>query len=135
MGGEEVDVYPSTTTVAGAPGAGLCVTEERLRDGAVRLRLTGELDSWTGECLHAAARGGPFVRCDRFEVDLGGLTFVDCAGMRAVLEVIHRMEDVGGCVVLTAGPVAERLLDRIGVGEDRMRQVCAALEAAVDCAG
>lgn len=90
----------------------------RLGDGTVRLRLAGELDLATGECLRAAALGIDVARCACFEIDLRALTFVDCSGMRAVGDVVRSIEDVGGCVVVTAGRAVERIARLVGTDHE-----------------
>lgn len=96
----------------------LRVTEERLGGDTVRLRLAGELDLATGDCLRAAARGVGWGRCACFEIDLRGLTFVDCSGLRAVADVVRSIEDVGGCVIVIAGRVVERIARLIGTDHE-----------------
>jgi anti-anti-sigma factor len=79
--------------------------------GAVdRLVLRGELDLVGAHALEDAVRhvgaGRPFA------VDCGGLTFIDAAGIGALLRAYHRggsVTDVPGCV--------ERVLRIAGVGE------------------
>lgn len=96
----------------------LRVTEDRLEGGTVRLRLAGELDLATGVCLRAAAPGVGWGRCACYEIDLRGLTFVDCSGMRAVADVVRSIEDVGGCVAVTAGRAVERIARLIGADSE-----------------
>lgn len=96
----------------------LRVTEERLGGGIVRLRLAGELDPVTGEHLRAAARAGRFGFCACFEIDLGGLSYVDAGGMGALAEAVRAIEDVGGCVVVAAGDAAQRIARVAGAGRD-----------------
>jgi len=93
----------------------LRVTEDRLRGGAVRLRLAGELDLATGEHLRAVARAPWFARCACYEIDLRSVTFVDCAGMHALAELVRAVEDVGGCVVVTPSPTVARLVRLAGI--------------------
>src|SRR6266487_1190586 len=61
------------------------LTVKTVRDGAVcTLILVGELDfSTAGEFLQYAARVLD-DRIERFVLDLAGLTFLDCAGVRAL---------------------------------------------------
>jgi anti-anti-sigma factor len=88
---------------------GLSVEMATLPDGTVRLRLAGELDLFSGERLRSAARAAHLPRCARFEVDTEQVSFVDCAGMRALIEVLEAMEDAGACVVMILGPAVARI--------------------------
>lgn len=57
-------------------------------DGAVALQVHGELDLATGDALRRAVDGvGLDPRAD-VEMDLSAVTFVDCAGLRAVLRSV-----------------------------------------------
>ncbi|HEU4974439.1 MAG TPA: STAS domain-containing protein [Baekduia sp.] len=64
---------------------GSAALSHAVRDGALTLTLSGELDlgaerevrAWIGE--HAAAHGGPVV------LDLRGVAFADSAGLRALI--------------------------------------------------
>lgn len=94
------------------------VIEERERGGAVRLRLAGELDRATGETLRAVVRGSRMARCDRYELDLEHVTFVDRAGARALSEAVHAIEDVGGCVVVVPGAAVANVLRRMGMDRE-----------------
>lgn len=107
-----------TDGVRTSPWGALDVTEEHLRGGTVRLRLAGELDLATGEFLRAAARGVGAARCACVEIDLCAVTFVDCAGMRAVADLVRSIEDVGGCVVVTAGSVVQRMARLTGTSHE-----------------
>ncbi len=94
---------------------GLRMTKDRFRGGAVRLRLEGELDLATGEHLRAAAREPGFACCACYEIDLRSVTFVDCAGMHALAELVRAIEDVGGCVVVTPSAAVARIVRLAGI--------------------
>ena len=99
-------------------GPMLRLIEERCRGGARRLRLAGELDLATGECLRAAARRCRLARCERFELDLDQVTFVDLSGARALAEFVRDIEDVGGCVVVLPGRALARLVRLSGLDRE-----------------
>ena len=80
------------------------------RPGATGLVLAGELDVLTARELHALEG-----RCGRagqvLAVDAGGVTFMDCAGLRAVLAVVRP----GGAVRWSrTSPSVDLLLDTLG---------------------
>ncbi|HVF76430.1 MAG TPA: STAS domain-containing protein [Acidimicrobiales bacterium] len=91
------------------------MTGERLRGGTVRLRLAGELDLATGEHLRAVAREPGLARCACYEIDLRAVGFVDCAGMRALADLVRSIEDVGGCVAVLPSPAVARIVRAAGI--------------------
>lgn len=108
-----------TDGVRTSPWDALRVTEEQPGDGTVRLRFAGELDLATGERLRAAAQGrGDLAEAARVEIDLRNVSFVDCAGMRAVTDVVRSVQDDGGSVVVTAGPAVARVARLIGTNDE-----------------
>jgi anti-anti-sigma factor len=71
----------------------------------VRIILSGELDGEEVDRLHRAVAGVPAPGDDRdLRIEASGLTFVDSAGMRALLIFRDRAADSGVRVVV--GPVA-----------------------------
>jgi anti-sigma B factor antagonist len=108
---------------ARAPAAPLTI--ERRRFGAVvSVTLTGELD------LAAAARTDLELReagahAELVVLDLRGLTFIDCAGLRALLAAGSLVRAIGGrMVIVHIPPQVRRLLGlpgpskRLRVGRD-----------------
>jgi anti-sigma B factor antagonist len=90
-------------------------TEERADH--VRLVVTGELDLYREPELRSAveallAQGPP----QRLVLDVGGLQFLDSAGLRGLLVCRHhaRSADVPFSLAVAPGPVT-RLLDLAGV--------------------
>src|SRR6266700_3835928 len=87
------------------------LTAKTVRDGAVcTLILVGELDfSTAGEFLQYAARVLD-DRIERFVLDLAGLTFLDCAGVRAL--AIATCFAPSGCPVIirSLSPPARRII-------------------------
>jgi anti-anti-sigma factor len=90
------------TTGGTVPGVPFFVTVTRHRDHA-RLRLAGELDMCGVHSLsHAVDRiiaAAPAVGA--VTADLGGLSFVDVAGGRALLQACQRLRDADLTVTVT----------------------------------
>jgi stage II sporulation protein AA (anti-sigma F factor antagonist) len=81
---------------------GVHVEEE---PSAVRVRLSGEFDSASKERLDSKL-GEVLARIkpDCMVMDLGGLTFIDSSGLRAIMELYGRSRDDGFDFVLLPGP-------------------------------
>jgi anti-anti-sigma factor len=83
--------------------------------GQVVVALSGELD------VAGAARAGALltivaIRVSWLIVDLAGLTFTDCAGMRALAAAAKQARRAGGGLVPAApGPLVLRVLDLTGL--------------------
>jgi anti-anti-sigma factor len=98
---------------AGAEVADVFRVELTHQPGASRARFVGELDIATVPQLDrlidalAARPGGDLT------VDLSDLTFIDCAGLRALLEIREAVCDVGGTLILTGVSAFTRRLLRI----------------------
>ena len=100
-----------------------------VRDGAVcTLILAGELDLLTaGEFLQYAARVVD-DRIERFVLDLAGVTFLDCAGIRAL--AIATCFAPGGCPVIirSLSPPARRIIALLGTDDiESLRRLTAGL--------
>ena len=105
-------------------------TVKTVRDGAVcTLILGGELGfSTAGEFLQHAARVLD-DRIERFVLDLAGLTFLDCAGVRAL--AIATCFAPGGCPVIirSLSPPARRIIALLGIDDiENLRRLTAGLE-------
>jgi anti-anti-sigma factor len=83
-----------------------------------RLRLTGELDLHGAERLATDVDDLPLDDLGGIELDAGSLTFIDSAGLHAILSLHQECERRGIEMRLTAtsGPV-ERVMAMAGVGE------------------
>jgi anti-anti-sigma factor len=85
--------------------------------GAVQLTVSGELDIASAPELEAALSqlvAGPH---DVLVLDLTGLSFVDCAGMRPIRAARRTLEARGGRVVVRhPTPIVERALRLGGLG-------------------
>lgn len=75
------------------------MTTETLADGAIVVRVEGELDLATSGALEEAldaANGGRLV------IDLGGCTFVDSSAVRVLVSAARSAEESGRTVSLVA---------------------------------
>ncbi len=75
------------------------------------LRVRGELDLASADELAAALSSDRTMR-----VDMGGVTFIDASGLRAILQVAESMNGSGPVCLLNAGRVA-RLLKLVGLDD------------------
>ena len=105
------------------------LTVKAIRDGAVcTLILAGDLDLLTaGEFLQHAARVLD-ERIERFVLDLAGVTFLDCAGIRAL--AIVTCFAPGGCPVIirSLSPPARRIITLLGTDDiESLRRLTAGL--------
>lgn len=72
-------------------------------DGTLTLRLQGDLDVYSaGELLNRFRKVEP--RCTDVVVDLSGLKFLDCAGVRELVDAARRAEERGCRLTLIEGP-------------------------------
>lgn len=99
------------------------LTIKTARDGSICvLTLSGDLDllAVTGFLVHAARVVDG--RAERLVLDLAGLTFLDCAGARALAIVTHTVP--GGCPVIirSLSPPARRILDLLNLHLGQERQ-------------
>jgi anti-sigma B factor antagonist len=80
--------------------------------------LVGELDLHTANELTTAVSGLLEQKVTRVEVDAGGLSFADSAGLRAVLMARAAAEEAGATfgVTVASGSV-ERLIEITGLSE------------------
>src|SRR3979411_665763 len=105
------------------------LTVTAVRDGAVcTLILAGDLDLLTaGEFLQHAARVLD-DRIERFGLDLAGVTFMDCAGIRAL--AIATCFVPGGCPVIirSLSPPARRIIALLGTDDiESLRRLTAGM--------
>jgi anti-anti-sigma factor len=89
-------------------------------DGMVVYALDGELDLGAAKALRRRLRqlapasgGGPVV------LDLSGLSFIDCAGLRALRQTHAALRAAGGpgLVLRNVQPQVRTVLDLVGVRE------------------
>ncbi|MEU0114092.1 ANTAR domain-containing protein [Streptomyces bobili] len=92
------------------PGIALSVEGEW-----VSVKIDGELDLECAEQLEHALRAALAAAVGAVELDLGGVTFCDCATLNVLLELREWGLRQGKPVVIrSAAPVVERLLDLTG---------------------
>jgi anti-sigma B factor antagonist len=87
------------------------VREHRDADGAVRMTLTGELDLSASAGLKA--RVGEVQRArHRVRLDLSELDFIDCSGIRAILDAIAEARREGCSVEVdrAVSPIVGRVV-------------------------
>jgi anti-anti-sigma factor len=104
------------------------VTREALPEGAVVVRVEGELDMATsGDFEEAIGDGDPV---DRLVIDLTDCTFLDSSAVRVLVETARAMEASGGKVSLVVqDPGILRVLEIAAV--DTMLPVHDTLDAAL----
>lgn len=110
-------LLPVTWPALPATGPQLLIEARCLSPGAVAVDVAGEIDLSTTNSLHAALLGALFPGLPhRLEVDLAGVTFMDCGGL-TVLVLIGDAAARVGCQlrVTNPQPVVRRLLDLSGL--------------------
>src|SRR6185437_1575227 len=107
------------------------LTVKTVRDGAVcTLILSGALDLLAaGELLHHAAR----VLDDRIErlvLDLAGVTFLDCAGVRALAIATCFAPSDCPVIIRSLSSPARRIITVLGTNEiENLRRLTAGLQS------
>lgn len=108
------------------PPPAFSLEEELLEDGAIAIRLAGEVDMAASTSLRSrvdSAAQGPIV------VDLAAVTFMDSSGLRELLRARIECGRCGGRLILASPPATiERLLDLTGT--TRLFEIVPSLEAA-----
>ena len=91
----------------------LTIEENVTPDGYAICRPMGELESYTvGQLRQSLAR---MASCHRLLIDLSGVSFVDSAGLGALIGGIRRTRELGGQVaVVCSRPTLSRLLRTTG---------------------
>jgi anti-anti-sigma factor len=106
------------------------LTVKTVRDGAVcTLILSGDLDlGAAGEFLHHAARVLD-DRIEQFVLDLAGVTFLDCAGVRALAIATCFAPDGCPVIIRSLSPPARRIVELLGIDDiENLRRLTADLE-------
>jgi anti-anti-sigma factor len=99
------------------------LTIKIVRDGLVCvLILGGDLDlSETGEFLEQAALAVD-NRTERLVLDLAGMTFLDCAGVRALAMAASFAPSGCPVIIRSASPMARRILELLDLDLENIRQ-------------
>ena len=91
-----------------------CVTIDHW-EGAVLVRPSGELDVMTAPALEQALAGALGQQRDVL-IDLSGVVFADCAGLRPIRRAVERPPDDATRVrIVGAPPRVERVLRLTGL--------------------
>ena len=93
----------------------LCI---RPGDGGTIVAISGEVDVCTEAPLQQALLRIIRERSARLMLDVSGVSFMDCAGLRALLATRRRAEMRGGCMRLIAASAAvRRIIELTGTHE------------------
>ena len=91
------------------------VTAVEDRDGAIVVRLTGELDLYNAhlvrEALLAAAKREP----ERLVVELSEVTFIDSTGLGVLIEARTKLKNRGAFLLASPGLETRRALEISGL--------------------
>ncbi len=92
------------------------------------VRIRGELDTFAAQTLRE--RLNLLRSTDRYVVDLGGLSFIDSAGLHALFTVGRSAKKAGASVVFIApsGSPVRRVIDLVLLTQ--VTPVCESLDAA-----
>ena len=96
---------------AGSAAAGLQAREE---DGALVLRLSGDLDVTNAEQVRSAIGAVVSSDTERLIFDLEGLQFMDSSGIAMLVSVAHKVRDVQ---VRNPSIIVRRLIELTGLAD------------------
>ena len=107
----------STSLSPATPSAQLRITTNRPFPGTVRVAVIGEIDLSTAGILHAGLLGVLSAQLPhRIEVDLAGVTFMDCVGITALVAAGQAAARTGCPLRITnPQPIVRRILDLTGL--------------------
>ncbi|MDQ6945771.1 MAG: STAS domain-containing protein [Actinomycetota bacterium] len=109
-------------------GASLSIEVDHRDDGVTVCRPIGELDAFTVSAFRQAL--AELADSPRLVIELSGSTFVDSAGLGALIGGIRRTRELGGVVAVACNrPTLTRLLRTTGF--DRLMPVVETVEEAV----
>ena len=87
-----------------------------VREEQAHLTVSGDLDAFTALRLRRPAHEALDLGCRHFTVDVTDLTFIDAAGLGALVRLHNVAPQVGGSVrIVGAGPVFRRTCDLAGL--------------------
>jgi anti-anti-sigma factor len=100
------------------------LTLKTVRNGPVcTLVLSGDLDLFeTGGFLEQAALTVD-NRTERLVLDLAGIAFLDCAGVRALAAAASFAPDGCPVIIRSLSPMARRMLELLDLDVEKIRQV------------
>jgi anti-sigma B factor antagonist len=86
-------------------------------DGAVLVRVTGDVDLATSPQLRAALDDAIGAGADAVRLDMGGVTFLDSSGISVLVDAQQRLQDTSSKLVLHGvGDQIKRVLEISGLG-------------------
>jgi anti-sigma B factor antagonist len=87
--------------------------------GAGRLSVAGDVDiGVAGQLRERLASEAERAGSGGLVLDISGVSFIDCSGLRAMMVVGRQVEAAGGRLVLAGpSPVVSRLVDLLGLSE------------------
>ena len=86
-------------------------------DGAVLVRVTGDVDLATSPQLRAALDEAIGASPDAVRLDMGGVTFLDSSGISVLVDAQQRLQDASSKLVLHGvGDQIKRVLEISGLG-------------------
>lgn len=92
--------------------------DAQIEDSSTTLTLAGEVDPQTTEQLDQAVDGALEASAN-LVLDLGGVTFIDSAGLRSLIRAQRRTEQDGGSLVLRSPrPSTLRVLEITGLTDE-----------------
>jgi anti-sigma B factor antagonist len=91
---------------------------DRPRPGVVVVRPTGDLDAYTAPELRSRLQGVTGTDTRIVVVDLSGVTFIDSAGLGALVGAHRRMREAGGVLrIVQPPPLVGRAFELTGLNE------------------
>lgn len=86
------------------------------RDRVAVVEVAGDLDVQSAPHLRAVLDEVCRLQPVRIEVDLGGITFFSCAGVRELLDT--RRHCAADLAIVRPAPAVRRVMDTLGLGWD-----------------
>jgi anti-sigma B factor antagonist len=91
------------------------VKEVVSRDGAVVVRLAGELDLYNADAVRAALFEAASDAADRLVVDMAGVSFIDSTALGVLIEARSRLENRSAFFLAAPGLETRRALEVSGL--------------------
>ncbi len=106
------------------------VKEVRSHDGAVVVRLTGELDLYNAEAVREALLAAAADAANRLVVDMTDVRFIDSTALGVLIEARSRLENRGAFFLASPGLETRRALEVSGL--DRHFNVQDSVDSALE---